>query len=395
MATLKKKDSWVIFVTTSVLDRRNQVRYQRVIALSKMFNVIIVTTSQLPQALKDFVYEIHTVADSKKLLTKAANVVKQLSHEEKNFYVHTQYAPIPLVIGYLCKKLYGCRWVYDLWDHPSLSWSMKRGLYRRIKQISYTALLRPMLRKSDAWIIAMHPDILSHFPAAPVSCRLIWARPGYVKAAVSGPEIGNTKSMELAINVVYAGTINYQRGLELICNWARKYKGPSIRLHMIGKCDSAARASLQKFQVDIAEKSNVCLKIWGEMLHEKALDVMRAADIGLCPLDPNVLNYRYAYPVKIVEYMALGLIAVATEGHGVKAIVRDGVNGFIAPYEFEGFAAAIDRAIDVVKKPEIKNKMLNAMQDVVDVHDWERINAEIGQHIYELISEKKHDSTAK
>ena len=53
------KLDWVVLVINKVNDRPNQVRYQRIVALAKEFNVVVVTNSELPQVLGELVHSVY------------------------------------------------------------------------------------------------------------------------------------------------------------------------------------------------------------------------------------------------------------------------------------------------------------------------------------------------
>lgn len=375
----------VIFVVNLVLDRPSQVRYQRILALSTVFNVIVVSRGMLPRKLKSVVTEVYKVDSVWKMWAKTLDLARLLTRRGGRGYVHTQYSLDSMFAGYLCKKLTGYPWIYDLWDHPSLSWARAKGPSRWLKQFFWFGV-KHLLRNCDAWIVAMNPGVLGHLPSVPISCRLIWSRPGCLERKdEEDPRQAVEASQEEALNVVYSGSITWTRGIELIKNWAKTYTGPSVNLHLLGNCDKEAEPSLSRLQDDVIGNMYLKVKIWGELPYNDVLELLKLADIGLCPLDPKILNYRYAYPVKIMEYMSLRLVVVATDGHGVRSLVTDGRNGFIGSYDNEGFRKAIGRAISLCDDMSAKKRMLLEAKSVVDKNSWDHINHNLIGQLSEVL----------
>ena len=104
------------------------------------------------------------------------------------------------------------------------------------------------------------------------------------------------------------------------------------------------------------------------------MNIIRTSHIGLCPLDISIINYRFAFPVKVVEQMRLGLIVVATQTHGTGVFIEDGINGILAKNRKNGMGKALDRAIRVCKDSETQKSMCNAAIETVRDHRWSIVN---------------------
>lgn len=373
---------WVIFVVNKVPDRPNQVRYQRFVALAQGFNLIVVTNADLPQALKDLAQEVYLVNKMFSTWSMVIRIAKRLKQEGNTVYVHTQYSPNPAIAGYLCKQRVGCKWIYDLWDHPSLGYMSMKGPSRWVRQFIWTIVRHWMLDKADAWIIAMHPAILGYMPPAPVSCQLIFSQPGcHTDPDMESDDEKQDSNSEDAIKIVYAGMVALQRGLSSIMQWALRHHGALVELHLIGPCLDSAENMLGEFERKCEKNPDLSLKIHGELPHPQAMKIIRASHIGLCPLDISVLNYRFAFPVKVVEQMHLGLIVVATQTHGTGAFIEDGINGILAENRKDGLGKALDRAIRVCKDSETQKSMCNAAMETVRDHRWSIVNKRLVERL--------------
>ncbi|WP_166805115.1 glycosyltransferase [Nitrosococcus wardiae] len=171
-------------------------------------------------------------------------------------------------------------------------------------------------------------------------------------------------------------------------DWIISYSGPSAELHLIGPCaDPASQTLLNEIERESESKLNLSLRIWGELPHSEVLEVLRNVDIGLCLLDTGVLNYKYAYPVKVIEYMNLGLIVLATESHGTRALIMDGQNGFIERHKTGGFCQTMERAIAICQDPITSIKVRDAARKAAWGYEWNSVNYELLQRLESVFNQ--------
>jgi len=275
----------------------------------------------------------------------------------------------------------GCKWVYDLWDHPTLGYASLKGPARWVRRFIWFAFKRWVLNRADAWIIAMHPAILGHLPPAPVSCHLIFNQPGYI------PEHGDKVGVESAdresggndiIRIVYAGPVSPRRGLRSIMQWAAGYRGATVELNIIGPCiGTESKRLMDEFKKRCGENRDLSLRVWGELTHSHAMGIILQSHIGLCPLDISILNYRFAYPIKVVEQMGLGLIVVATGTHGTRTFIDDGKNGVLAEGEGGAMSRALDRAVCICRNKDVAETMRDMAKKTLREQSWEILNSKL------------------
>ncbi|HET8777902.1 MAG TPA: glycosyltransferase, partial [Candidatus Limnocylindria bacterium] len=95
----------------------------------------------------------------------------------------------------------------------------------------------------------------------------------------------------------------------------------------------------------------------GERVHvlppvasSEVIDVAASADIGVSPIVPSCLNYRYSLPNKLFQYMAAGLPVVASDFPQVREVVEGAGCGVVVDTRRP---AEIARAInDVLADPD-------------------------------------------
>lgn len=381
----KKAD--VIFVVNTVTDKNGQVRYQRIMGLSHSFNVFVVTRTPLPGELADLVAQVHVARSRREMLGRALALAKNLRARNRLFYVHTQYLPFTAFIGFACKKITGCKWVYDLWDHPSLKWAHIQGPTRWWRKGIWSFFRRLFLPRSDAWIIAMHPGILDHLPAAPDSCRVIFSNPGYLPEDINAGAVPEALD-DGEVDIVYAGLIKSNRGFDLMSAWAGSYSGPrKVKLHLIGRCDASTKPALDQLVEMARDRASLSVRVHGELPHADVMKILGRSDIGLCPINPEVLNYRYAYPVKIIEYLGSGLVVVATRAHGICAMVAENETGYTFDYNLESFSTAMEKAITSCPAETSPGRALPGAKSLVESYQWHLVNERLSKDILQFLQD--------
>ncbi len=78
----------------------------------------------------------------------------------------------------------------------------------------------------------------------------------------------------------------------------------------------------------------------GPKRYEELPHYLAEADIGVALHKPNELM-RYAFPLKVVEYMAAGLAVVGTEVGETKKLILEGESGRCVPCSSQAFARAV------------------------------------------------------
>jgi glycosyltransferase involved in cell wall biosynthesis len=110
------------------------------------------------------------------------------------------------------------------------------------------------------------------------------------------------------------------------CHGEKKYKDK-----LINRCQSHIEAG-------------IC-KIYDSISREKLLMIMQHCNIGVSFYDPNYsMNYRYASPSKIFEYIACGLQVISTNNEGINHLIINNRIG-VCINENEKFENALNRLI--------------------------------------------------
>ena len=115
----------------------------------------------------------------------------------------------------------------------------------------------------------------------------------------------------------------YDKGVAEFAEAAKiaKAKFPDARFQLLGPVDTGNPAAVSKSDLDSWKKFGV--EYLGET--DDVLPYVHDADVAVLP------SYREGLPKSLIEAMAAGKPAIASDIAGCRAVVRDGENGFLVP----------------------------------------------------------------
>lgn len=185
-----------------------------------------------------------------------------------------------------------------------------------------------------------------------------------VPNAVDPARIGRRRSRDDGDLVLgFCGSLKPWHGIEVLleaCAIAFAQE-PALRLEVVG---SGPLEHLLHFADLPAER----VRIFGALPHADALERLRHWDVGVAPYLP--LEGFYFSPLKVIEYMAVGLCPVASDLGDLPALLDDGGRGVLVPADdAECLASAfVELARDRDRAAELGRR---AREHVLDAHTWE------------------------
>lgn len=381
------------FICTHILCGKNRTQFQRAFYLSRNYSVWLFSRNkvceEVAEATKDVVYCPGKRLGIPKLLFPfwAAYRVYRLHKRCALDIVYTSPHPQALITGFLARKI-GILWVADIWDAPSLGFDLgvlhgvpHRKLVRAYHQF-LLQIVRRILPKADLILIAMDPEVLSYFGVYPQADNVFVVTNGVnLHITRPGGEVVDAKPDKFRI--VYVGPVQKTRGIDVILKAAELLlaEGLNFELELVGPILAEEKAWIDQ----VLERTglNQCTTLTGAVPHAEALRRIAGADVCLCILPLKVLNYRYAYPIKLFEYMAMGKPIVCTRMKGTERIIQDGETGLLVPPDDPH--ALAEAILKLYCDPDLRRKLgQNARQAAVN-YDWEKINAQIVERIAQLL----------
>lgn len=162
--------------------------------------------------------------------------------------------------------------------------------------------------------------------------------------------------------VLYLGGLMAGRGLEQLVDAVALL--PDVQLVMLG--DGALAQPLRERAATLGIGGRV------HLLPPVPLDDViawsRSANVGVSPIVPSCLNYRYSLPNKLFQYMAAGIPVVASDFPQVRDVVMGSGCGLVADATRPGELA--DAIASVLADPEAPAMGRRGAAAVVDRFHW-------------------------
>ena len=149
--------------------------------------------------------------------------------------------------------------------------------------------------------------------------------------------------------VLYLGGLMGGRGLEQLVDAMAVVDGPQLVLLGDGQLAEPLRA--RAMALGIGDRVHLLPPVPPDEVVAHAA----SADVGVSPIVPSCLNYRYSLPNKLFQYMAAGIPVVASDFPQVRDVVESSGAGIVADTTRPAaIAAAIER---VLSDPENARRM--------------------------------------
>jgi hypothetical protein len=219
-----------------------------------------------------------------------------------------------------------------------------------------TAKLVEMLEQSAAsWldgIVLADSQLANRFPLD----RSIVAR-NYLSVSEWPTKFLAPKEELSSLKCIYVGDISEARGLTRMCDAIQEAHEAGIpaTLELVGHINDSQIHSISK------HPANRHIKLHGWGTRSEVAEKLASSDIAFCLLEPTPA-YREALPVKVLEYIASGLIVIATDLPRLRreTLLKEAIH--FVPWEAEsgslGAAIATVASSSSARKEHLKNVII-------------------------------------
>ena len=164
--------------------------------------------------------------------------------------------------------------------------------------------------------------------------------------------------------MVYVGTVSNWSGLDLVIDSIKIIKKdiPDIKLVIIGE------GEYLDYLIEKSKKIGVdnYIEFLGKKEYTTIPKIFSECKIGLAIYPENELM-KYAFTLKLIEYMAAGLPIITTNiGDGAQ-IIRFSNSGFICEYNIESFSSKV---VKLIKDDNLRNLMSKNGKKYAQQFDW-------------------------
>ena len=152
----------------------------------------------------------------------------------------------------------------------------------------------------------------------------------------------------------FVGILRPWHGIETLCAAMAELRSEKWKVHLVIVGDGPSRQDIERLiQKDGLEK---CVTITGRIPHTEIPSYLTAFDIGVSPRATF-----YASPMKLLEYMATGVVVVAPRMANIQDIVTDGVDGSL--FFPEDRADLCAKLSILIENPDLRRRMGGAARE--------------------------------
>jgi len=175
--------------------------------------------------------------------------------------------------------------------------------------------------------------------------------------------------------LLYCGALETWSGVHVTINAMPRIleKIPEVRFKVVGRgfCDPELRALARERGVEAA------VDFLGPRIHDELPAIHGECSIGMAVFPANELM-RYAFPLKVSEYLAAGLPVVSTGADGTKRILKESGAGLFIENNSEAVAqACIGLMTDRAKWSDMSRRAREAARKL----DWKLLFDDEMKHI--------------
>jgi glycosyltransferase involved in cell wall biosynthesis len=198
---------------------------------------------------------------------------------------------------------------------------------------------------------------------------------------VPSPEVHDGNKDPL---VVLAGRMLWDKGIGEFVEAARLLRASGVRARcaIVGMVDEENPAAISARQLQAWQKEGV-VQWWGH--RDDMPDVLASAQIVVLP------SYREGFPKVLLEAAACARPLVATDVPGCRAIVKDGINGFLVPPKDP--ISLCQAVVKLLQDPALRARMgAQGREIVVKEFSVDRISRETLDLYRELLGKRVNSS---
>ena len=181
---------------------------------------------------------------------------------------------------------------------------------------------------------------------------------------------GHFPKLESNPRVMYVGRFERWAGIDTMIDSAPIVLKSFPRVEFLVVGDGSLRKELLAAIYDKGLASKV--RMFGPIAHSDVPKLISTADVGVIPFKGRVAGDA-ALPVKLFEFMAVGVPIVASDTTGIRDVITNGLNGLLAkPGSEEELANGIIRLIANRRLAEEISQ--RALRDIHSKYSWSTLS---------------------
>lgn len=326
------------------------------LSILKLSNPYTVPSSYFKRLLRKFMSLLGFVSD---LGLLPSFFIAYLIHIRKKIDIFLGQGPWEVAFGLLLRRLGLVRMiVYDDFDYAP-GYQQISKIRRRI----VAHLEKMCLKKAD--LIVSVGDLLGGLREEQTGRK--------VTVIPNGVNLPLFQSAQYKVlhppTLIYTGFVSGWAGLELIFNALQKVKKqfPNIRFLVLGHANLSYIEGLMNLRDEMELREHVFYL--GKKPYREIVPYLKEGDIGMAVFRPVDLR-KYAFSLKVIEYIAAGLPVITTKGTQSEDVVRKHDCGIAVDYSAEEVADAL---IQMLINKNWYSQLSENAKKAAEKYNWEEL----------------------
>ncbi len=275
------------------------------------------------------------------------------------------------IVGLIFKVLFNINWIIDIWDIPFRD--LRKSYLSRLKRRIQILLFRPLFKLADLYIVSIIPDF--QLKELNLQTSKIRAYKNAIFLDDNNNQRQNLGYYDIFTIIIQRSEFHKGFGLELMLDAFKIIlKKIDAQLVVIGEVKQDVQISLNKFK----PKNKIVQT--GFLPHQEYIEITLKSHVCVIPF-PNTIDLEQTYPIKAIEFMALGKAIVTSNLEGLRRLI-DGAGVLINQITPENLANAI---IDLHDHPEKRRALEMKAKERANLFDAKTKNESIFKEIIALL----------
>jgi len=298
-------------------------------------------------------------------LLRASWLVTRLFFKKRYDVIHVHTMPDFLVFAALVPKLFGAKVILDVHDlMPELYiCKFRKSDNLMIRLITWVERLSVGFAHRAIAVHVPHRDALIKHgnPAGKFSVLMNVPDPRIFEKIHLNGEAGKRDKFRL----IYHGTVARRHGLEIALRAIQSIKDqiPNLEFLVVGHGDDLERIKKLVEEMGLGEQ----VKFQGRVAVEKLPECLKQADLGVVPLLYDEFT-RYMLPLKLMEYVRLGIPAIVTRTETIEAYFDDKMVRYVKSGDEKELAQTI---LELYRNPQARDGLVENSARFNSKFNWD------------------------
>lgn len=247
-----------------------------------------------------------------------------------------------VIPAFICSKLFGKKYVYDIFDYY-------------VDAYSVPTFIKPLIEKIDIFMIGCANAVIivneSRYK------QIEKSNPKKLFVIHNSPDIKYFQHNESQVihnestkpKFVYVGILSEGRMLKEIIEVFEKTKEWELHIGGFGELEEYIKGKAN---------NNTNILFYGKIPYKTTLKLESQCDALFAVYDPSIPNHKYSSPNKFYEAMILGKPIIVAEGTGIDKIVKAENLGKTIPYTKEALLIACRDVVSEIEQNVISSKAM-------------------------------------